>query len=152
LHNEEVKVSHGFKYLFSSVIVIMLVLVACSSSATPAAAPTASTGGAIANPASVNCEKQGGKLTIEKRGDGGEFGVCWFEDALQCEEWALMRSECPAGGIKVTGYGPQGRYCAITGGQYTMTGGDMTNEKGTCAFKNGKTCDGADYFNGKCTP
>jgi putative hemolysin len=146
----EVNMSHGFKVLLSGLIVIMFVLVACGSPAAPT--PAAPAGGSIANPASENCVKQGGKLTIEKRGDGGEFGVCWFEDALQCEEWALMRGECPAGGLKVTGYGPQGRYCAITGGQYTMTGGDMTNEKGTCTLKDGKVCDGADYFNGKCTP
>ena len=35
-----------------------------------------STGGQIANPASVNCTKQGGQLVIQKRGDGGEYGVC----------------------------------------------------------------------------
>ncbi len=162
--------AHGFKVLTSGLIVSMFVLAACGSPAAPAAPPTQAApsappvaaptqaapstpaGASLSNPASVNCEKQGGKLTIEKRGDGGEFGVCWFEDARQCEEWALMRGECPAGGVKVTGYGPHGRYCAITGGQYAMTGGDMTNEKGTCTFKNGKTCDGADYFDGKCIP
>ena len=51
------------------------------------------------------------------RGDGGQIGVCYFEDNRQCEEWALMRGECPVGGVKVTGYvTPAGRYCAITGG------------------------------------
>ena len=113
--------SHGFKVLFSGLIIGMFALVACGSPAVPAAAPSqlapaAPAGGATnANPASENCVKQGGKLTIEKRGEAASFGVCWFEDALQCEEWALMRGECPAGGLKVTGYGPQGRYCAITG-------------------------------------
>lgn len=113
-------------------------------------APTGAVG--IANPASENCIAQGGSLTIEKRGDGGEFGVCWFEDAMQCEEWALMYGDCPAGGVKVTGYGPQGRYCAITGGEYTDTGSSGDTEKGTCTFNNGSTCDGADYFNGLCSP
>lgn len=57
----------------------------------------------IANPASVNCINQGGRLSIQKREDGGEYGICIFEDNGQCEEWALYRGECPAGGRKVTG-------------------------------------------------
>ncbi len=71
---------------------------------------------AIANPASVNCIDKGGTLSIQKRGDGGEYGICIFEDNRQCEEWALFRGECPAGGIKITGYvTPAARYCAIPG-------------------------------------
>ena len=68
-----------------------------------------------ANPASQNCVQQGGKLAIE-RGPGGEIGVCLFEDNRQCEEWALLRGLCPAGGIRVTGYAtPEERLCAIRG-------------------------------------
>ena len=76
----------------------------------------------LANPASENCIKHGGKISIEKRGDGGEYGVCLFEDNRQCEEWAMLRDDCPVGGIKVTGYvTPAACYCAITGGEYTVT-------------------------------
>jgi putative hemolysin len=112
-----------------------------------------STGGQIANPASVNCTKQGGQLVIQKRGDGGEYGICVFEDNRQCEEWALLNGECPVGGLKVTGYvTPAAQYCAITGGTYTVTGNSNTpNETGTCTFKNGQTCDAGDYYNGKCS-
>ena len=53
----------------------------------------------LANPASVNCTKSGGHLAIEKRGDGGEYGVCYFDDNKACEEWALFRGECPQGGV-----------------------------------------------------
>ena len=68
-----------------------------------------------ANPASQNCVQQGGKLAIE-RGPGGEIGVCLFEDNRQCEEWALLRGLCPAGGTRVTGYAtPEERLCAIRG-------------------------------------
>ena len=75
-----------------------------------------------ANPASQNCAQQGGKLAIE-RGPDGEIGVCLFEDNRQCEEWALLRGLCPAGGIRVTGYAtPEERLCAIRGGQYTNAG------------------------------
>jgi putative hemolysin len=107
----------------------------------------------IANPASENCIKQGGQLTIMKAGDGGEYGLCTFVDNMQCEEWALFRGDCPVGGIKVTGYiTPAAVYCAITGGTYTVTGQSNTQqEQGSCAFKNGKTCDVWDYWNGKCS-
>ena len=74
--------------------------ISAGSCRTPAPAPPA----ALANPASQNCVAKGGKLQIEERGDGGQIGVCYFEDNLQCEEWALMRGECPVGGVKVTGY------------------------------------------------
>jgi putative hemolysin len=75
----------------------------------------------LANPASQNCVKQGGTLKIERRPDGGQYGVCVFTDNYQCEEWALFRGECPKNGLRVTGYvTPAGRYCAITGGRYTV--------------------------------
>jgi putative hemolysin len=107
----------------------------------------------MANPASVNCTKQGGTLSMETRGDEGQYGVCYFEDNRQCEEWALLRGDCPVGGVKVTGYvTPAGRYCAITGGAYKATGTSSAGtEQGTCTFKNGKTCDAWDYYNGKCS-
>jgi putative hemolysin/predicted metal-dependent phosphoesterase TrpH len=63
--------------------------------------PDSKTG--IANPASVNCINKGGTLSIQKSADGGEYGICIFEDNRQCEEWALFRGECPAGGKKITG-------------------------------------------------
>jgi putative hemolysin len=40
----------------------------------------------LANPASKNCVDHGGTLTIRKRTDGGEYGICVFEDNKQCEE------------------------------------------------------------------
>jgi putative hemolysin len=108
---------------------------------------------AIANPASVNCIKKGGILSIQKRGDGGEYGICIFEDNRQCEEWALFRGECPVGGRKITGYvTPAARYCAITGGSYKATDQSNTDkERGTCTFNNGKSCDVWDYYSGRCS-
>ena len=53
----------------------------------------------LANPASVRCIEKGGTLRIERRPDGGQSGVCVFVDNYQCEEWALFRGECPAGGL-----------------------------------------------------
>jgi hypothetical protein len=76
---------------------------------------------------------QGGTLAIEESGSGGQIGVCYFEDNLQCEEWALFYGDCPVGGVKVTGYVTEaGRYCAITGGSYDITSeGGTDNEQGT---------------------
>jgi putative hemolysin len=108
---------------------------------------------ALANPASQNCAAKGGKLTIEKNPKGGAYGVCVFADNLQCEEWAMLRGQCPTGGIKVTGYvTPAARYCAITGGTYAVTAASNTAvERGTCTFANGKECAAAAYFNGTCS-
>jgi putative hemolysin len=106
----------------------------------------------LPNPASVNCVKKGGKVVIGKRGDGGEYGICLFEDNRQCEEWAMLRGNCPVGGIKVAGYvTPAAQYCAITGGEYTITANsNRENEQGTCSLKNGIKCDAWDYYSGKC--
>jgi putative hemolysin len=77
----------------------------------------------LANPASENCVAVGGTWTIENRVGGGQYGICLFEDNMQCEEWALLRGECPVGGVKITGYvTPAAVYCAITGGEYAITG------------------------------
>lgn len=107
----------------------------------------------LANPASQNCAAKGGHLVIEKNGRGGQYGVCTFADNLQCEEWAMMRGQCPVGGIKVTGYvTAAARYCAITGGTYTVTAASNTaTERGNCTFANGKKCSAAAYWNGTCT-
>lgn len=107
----------------------------------------------LANPASQNCVAKGGQVVIEKNPRGGQFGVCMFPDNLQCEEWAMLRNECRTGGIKVTGYvTPAARYCAITGGSYTVTaGGDTSTERGNCTFPNGRRCSAASYFNGTCS-
>lgn len=98
----------------------------------------------LANPASVYCREQGGSLQIKKNNMGGEYGICYFMDNRQCEEWALLRGFCPVGGIKVTGFNTdQEIYCAILGGQ-TFTGGQV------CAFSNGAECNLNDLYDGNC--
>jgi putative hemolysin len=115
----------------------------------PSGAPVA----AIANPASTRCADVGGRLAIEKTQRGAEYGVCLFEDNRQCEEWALLRGECPAGGLKVTGYATEAaRYCAITGGRYDVRGNSgAENEQGTCTLSSGKVCAADAYLIGECT-
>ena len=92
--------AHISRYLV--IILIIAFLGGCTgASAQGINKPDNKTG--IANPASVNCINKGGTLSIQKSIDGGEYGICTFGDNQQCEEWALFRGECPAGGKKVTG-------------------------------------------------
>lgn len=96
----------------------------------------------LANPASKNCIEKGGKLKI-KINPKGEYGICIFEDNKQCEEWALLRGECPAGGVKITGYQTeQAKSCAIIGGNYS-------EKSDSCTFKN-KECSAKKLFSGEC--
>ncbi len=137
---------------------ILIAAAAALAACVPVSAPTPAGPAAepaqagMANPASQNCVDQGGTLTIEARGDGGEFGVCTFEDNRQCEEWALFHGECPVGGVKVTGYTtPAARYCAISGGSYSVTANSGANdEQGTCTLPGGAECDAAAYYDGTC--
>ena len=146
--------------IYLTTLIMLLVLVLVSACAGPAqqteapAAPATTEPAQIANPASQNCIDVGGTLAIQERGDGGQYGVCYFEDNRQCEEWALMRGECPVGGLKVTGYITfAAQYCVITGGTYAITGNNgQDDEQGTCTFPNGSVCDVWDYWNGVCDP
>lgn len=98
----------------------------------------------IANPASTNCLIKGGTLEIKENG-AGQYGLCYFEDNKACEEWALMREECPEGGMKITGYDTEEqRYCAWLGGHTT------TNEGAVCTFDDDSTCALDKLFNGEC--
>jgi putative hemolysin len=120
-------------------------LCACSTPSTPTSA-------AIANPASENCIQQGGTLIMQSRGSLGEYGVCVFADNRQCEEWALLRGDCPETGVDISDYTTTAAtYCAITGGEYAVTGNTgAADEQGTCTFKSGQTCDVWAYFDGEC--
>jgi Tol biopolymer transport system component/putative hemolysin len=132
---------------------IIFLLVSCSAPAQTLPPTSQSERANQANPASENCAAKGGTLTIETRRDNSQYGICFFEDNRQCEEWALLNGDCPVGGFKITGYvTPASQYCAISGGIYTITGNNaMENEQGTCSFRNGSVCDVWDNYNGKCS-
>lgn len=76
-----------------------------STSVTPSvspsvqASPSTSANTQIANPASVYCIEQGGKLDIRNE-TGGQVGYCVFDDKSECEEWAFFRGDCKKGQIK----------------------------------------------------
>jgi putative hemolysin len=127
------------------------VLSACQA-AQPGVPPSSSAAqpAAIANPASVNCIRQGGRLLIVTRPDGGQYGICVFVENKQCEEWAMFRGECPVGGVDVSAWKTDAaKFCVLTGGQYKESGdGDGQAD---CTLPAGKTCPVLDYFQGKCS-
>ena len=47
----------------------------------------------LANPASVFCEENGGRVEI-RTVNGGEVGFCVFPDGSECEEWTFFHGEC----------------------------------------------------------
>jgi putative hemolysin len=104
------------------------------------------TSAGLSNPASLNCIKLGGNLVINTRGDGGQYGLCYFEDNRACEEWALMRGDCPVGGVKTTGFDTIDQmYCAWSGGK------TLAVPNSVCTFKDGKKCSTLDFYNGACS-
>jgi putative hemolysin len=48
---------------------------------------------AIANPASVHCQKIGGKSKIVKDKNGNQYGIC-IKNNKKCEEWKLFHNKC----------------------------------------------------------
>lgn len=54
----------------------------------------------LANPASEHCLAERGKLDIRMHDDGGQYGVCLFDDGSECDQWAFFRGECASGGTE----------------------------------------------------
>jgi putative hemolysin len=83
-----------------AVILAAGLLAACGRAPQPSPLATQAD---MANPASVFCEEQGGRLEIRTDASGGQAGFCMFADGSECEEWAYFRGECaPAGVITAT--------------------------------------------------
>jgi putative hemolysin len=96
-------------FVISWMMLVLLWLAACTSATDEAAAETdapvkwpdptsphpefdqADVG--LANPASLHCEEQGGRLEM-RDDEKGSHGVCVFEGGGECEEWAFWRGEC----------------------------------------------------------
>ena len=75
-----------------SVLIVIVLSVSCSPGQTT---PTPEV--KMANPASVYCEEQGGKVEFRQDASGGVAGVCVFPDGSECEEWGYFRGECEPG-------------------------------------------------------
>lgn len=90
---------------YGMLVCLLLVLLGCAlgtPTTTPAPSPispspTIQPPVGMANPASVFCVDQGGKLEIRHTVDG-DTGYCLFSDGSECEEWAFYRGECKPGG------------------------------------------------------
>nr|WP_322044956.1 DUF333 domain-containing protein [Paraburkholderia sp. J67] len=76
---------------------MLCVSAACAQPLPPSAQSSAQQRAGLANPASVNCVHSGGTLQIVETNDG-QMGICKLPNGRQCEEWALLRGECQAGG------------------------------------------------------
>ena len=75
-------------FILISVFVILLLNSCAKKEEKPAV------GVNIANPSSINCVNNGGKLKIMEDANG-QYGVCVLPDGTECEEWKYFRKECP---------------------------------------------------------
>jgi len=57
-------------------------------------ASTSSNKSGIANPASTFCKDQGYASQTKTNGDGSQYGVCFFDNGKQCEEWSFYNGSC----------------------------------------------------------
>jgi putative hemolysin len=78
---------------YTSRMIKYLLLPACAFVMAACAQPQPPRVG-MANPASVYCQKLGGK-TIMKSNDKGQYGMCQLPDGSQIEEWELYRRDHP---------------------------------------------------------
>lgn len=52
----------------------------------------------MANPASVYCVNQGGKIEFQKDASGGTIGMCNLPDSTVVDEWEFFRRDHPPSG------------------------------------------------------
>lgn len=97
---------------------------------------------AMPNPAAVACLKAGGSLTDEESAIGGTN--CVFPDGKICNQWALFRGECPAGGVRLPeNISFEERACLLSGGHYQSS-------QNQCKTPEGKTCPGDAFLARDC--
>lgn len=78
------------KSIFTFFVLVGTILSASCSPKQASPTPAAN----LANPASVYCEQNGGRLDLRQDASGGVAGVCVFPDGSECDEWAYLRGEC----------------------------------------------------------
>jgi putative hemolysin len=77
------------------IVVLALLLYGCASAQPVPDQPS------LPNPASVFCEEQGGKTETRTDAEGGQYGVCIFDDGSECDEWDFYRGDCKPGRSEV---------------------------------------------------
>ena len=129
--------------------VVILSLVGCTPTPTPTEIADQS---GLPNPASVYCEEQGGQVEI-RTDDGGQYGVCLFEDGSECEEWDFYEGKCAPEDAEAIGLpNPASAYCEEQGGQVEIRTDDEGGQYGMCIFEDGSECDEWAFFRGECKP
>ena len=122
------------------------------------AAPASS---GMANPASVNCGKVGGKTEIKKDAQGNEYGMCTFTNGTTCDEWALFRNEgckpftpvttTPAAAVGMAN--PASVNCGKVGATSVIMNNPDGSQYGVCKFSNGTVCEEWALYHGEgCKP
>ena len=107
----------------------------------------------LANPASVYCEDNGGKLDIRTAADGSQSGVCVFPDGSACDEWAYMRGECQPGQSNdalLPSKAIDKVYCEELGGQFEVRPVDDDGWTGTCILPDNNNCSALAFSRGEC--
>ena len=102
----------------------------------------------MANPASVYCEKQGGKSIIVKSSKG-DYGVCMLKDGTAMEEWEYYRQNNTPRNTEAAVIGmpnPASKFCVDKGGKSVTEKDKNGNERGVCRFNNGTKVDEWDYY------
>jgi putative hemolysin len=131
----------------------------CKAGTTVTTAAPASVG--MANPASVNCGKVGGKTGIKKDAQGNEYGMCTFTNGTTCDEWALFRNEgckpftpvttTPAAAAGMAN--PASVNCGKVGATSEILNNPDGSQYGMCKFPNGTSCEEWALFRGEgCKP
>lgn len=92
--------STRFPTRFALIALAFLIAVAACAPATSGPTDEQENPLDMANPASVYCEGQGGRLEM-RTDENGTVGVCIFTDGSECEEWAFYRGECSPSGHAV---------------------------------------------------
>jgi len=119
---------------------------------------TAPVSAGIANPASVNCGKLGGKTEIKKDAQGNEYGMCTFTDGTSCDEWALFRNEgckpfTPTTQAAVGLANPASVNCGKVGATSVIMNNPDGSQYGMCKFPDGTVCEEWALFRGEgCKP
>ena len=109
----------------------------------------------LPNPASVYCEEHDGRLEMRTDADGGQYGVCVFEDGSECEEWAFYRGECEAGSAAGESgalgiANPASVYCEEHDGRLEMRTDADGGQYGVCVFEDGSECEEWAFYREEC--
>ena len=109
----------------------------------------------MANPASVHCEENDGKLELRQDEDGGQVGYCVFADGSECEEWSFYRGECQPGDSLNPEAGlpnPASVFCQENGGILEIREDTAGGQLGYCVFNDGSECEEWVFYQGECQP